>query len=54
VNDGEVLLIGGLNDSQGTDNSSGLFFLPAAWSLKSGTKVETDLVLILSATISKP
>jgi general secretion pathway protein D len=54
VNDGDVLLIGGLNDQQGTDSSAGLAFLPASWSMKSGTKTQTDLVLILSATTLKP
>lgn len=49
VGDGEVLLIGGLNDTNSTESSSGLSFLPARWSLTSGTKVQTDLVLVLSA-----
>lgn len=51
--DGEVLLIGGLNDSQKTDSKSGLFFLPDSWSVKSAQKIETDLVLVLSAKLAK-
>jgi general secretion pathway protein D len=54
VSDGDVLLIGGLNDSQDDLRSSGLSFLPAAWSLKNNTKTRTDLVLILSAKVSPP
>ena len=53
VNDGEVLLIGGLSDTQKTDNTSGLAFLPASWSMKSGGQVQTDLVLILSAKVAQ-
>jgi len=49
VGDGEVLLIGGLNDTNSTESSSGLPFLPARWSLTSGSRVQTDLVLVLSA-----
>lgn len=51
VNDGEVLLIGGLNDAQTVDNSSGFSFLPSSWAARSGTKLHTDLVLILSAQV---
>lgn len=50
---GEVLLIGGLSDSQKTDGKSGLFFLPDAWAVKSTQKTETDLVLVLSAKLAK-
>ncbi len=50
---GEVLLIGGLNDSQKTDGKSGLFFLPDSWAVKSTQKTETDLVLVLSAKLAK-
>ena len=53
VNDGEVLLIGGLNDAQTVDNSSGFSFLPSSWAARSGTKLHTDLVLILSAQIPR-
>ncbi|MGK5038781.1 type II secretion system protein GspD [Janthinobacterium sp. GB1R12] len=51
VNDGEVLLIGGLNDAQTVDSSSGFSFLPSSWAARSGTKLHTDLVLILSAQV---
>ena len=53
VNDGEVLLIGGLNDSQTVDSSSGFAFLPSSWAARSGTKLHTDLVLILSAQVPR-
>jgi type II secretory pathway component GspD/PulD (secretin) len=53
VNDGEVLLIGGLNDAQTVDSSSGFAFLPSSWAARSGTKLHTDLVLILSAQVPK-
>lgn len=52
VGDGEVLLIGGLNDSMSTESASGLAFLPASWSVNSHSKTQTDLVLILSAKSS--
>lgn len=54
VADGDVLLIGGLNDSQDDQRSNGLSFLPVAWSLKNNTKSRTDLVLVLSAKVSAP
>ncbi|WP_215406258.1 hypothetical protein [Janthinobacterium sp. JC611] len=53
VNDGEVLLIGGLNDAQTVDSSSGFSFLPSSWAARSGTKLHTDLVLILSAQVPR-
>lgn len=49
VSDGEVLLLGGLNDSQSSDSSSGLRFLPAAWAVASNNSMQTELVLVLSA-----
>ena len=52
VVDGEVLLIGGLNDRQSSNTSSALSFLPS-WASKSSTKAETDLVLVLSAKVVK-
>lgn len=52
VADGEVLLIGGLNDTQTSSSSSSLPFLPSSWSIKSGSKVQTDLVLVLSAKVA--
>jgi hypothetical protein len=50
VANGEVQLIGGLNDSQAVNSSSSLPFLPATWGGKSSNTLENDLVLILSAT----
>lgn len=52
VDDGAVLLIGGLNDSQDSKNSSALSFLPS-WAAKSSSSVRTDLVLVLSAKVVK-
>jgi type II secretory pathway component GspD/PulD (secretin) len=52
VDDGEVLVIGGLNDTQTTDSAQGFAFLPSSWTVKNGTKVQTDLVLILSAKVA--
>lgn len=52
VANGEVLLIGGLNDTQKTVSTSSLPFLPASWSSKSDSSVQTDLVLILSAKVA--
>lgn len=53
VGDGEVLLIGGLNDTQSTDSSSRWAFLPASWAAKSNTSSGSDLVLVLSAKVAK-
>lgn len=53
VENGEVLLIGGLNDAQASDANSALPFLPAQWSMRSSSKTNTDLVLILSANAVK-
>jgi type II secretory pathway component GspD/PulD (secretin) len=49
VANGEVLLIGGLNDSQAVNSLSSLPFLPATWGVRSSNTLENDLVLILSA-----
>lgn len=51
VADGEVLVIGGLNDSKVTRANAGLSFLPRSWSTRSGSETKTDLVLILSARV---
>lgn len=53
VGDGEVLLIGGLSDAQNDDRAAGLSFLPSSWSLKNRASSNTDLVLILTATVVK-
>jgi general secretion pathway protein D len=52
VSDGEVLLLGGLNDSQSSDGSSGLAFLPATWAVKSNNSTQTQFLLVLSARIN--
>ena len=51
LNDGEVIVLGGLDDSQTTNSTSALPFLPASWSLKSNDQVKTDLVLVMSARV---
>ena len=53
VDDGEVVIIGGLNNNKMVRSSSGLPFLPNSWSVASGSQVQTDLVLILSAAVVK-
>lgn len=53
VGDGDVLVIGGLTDTQVTASTAGFAFLPDAWKVKNGSTVKTDLVLILSAKASK-
>lgn len=49
LGDGEVLVIGGLNDSKSTRSKSGLSFLPSSWASRTASDSKTDLVLILSA-----
>lgn len=51
--DGQVLLIGGLDDSKLASNDSGFSFLPSSWRNKTGSNLKTDLVLILSAKVLK-
>lgn len=51
VDDGELLLIGGLNSNKTTSNSNGFSFLPRAWSVRTELHSNTDLVLILSASV---
>lgn len=51
VSDGEVLVIGGLNDSKTTRSTAGLSFLPRSWATRAGSQTKTDLVLILSARV---
>jgi type II secretory pathway component GspD/PulD (secretin) len=52
VADGEVLLIGGLNDEQAAGSSSALSFMP--WfGGRTSTTSRTDLVLVLSAKVVK-
>lgn len=51
VADGEVLIIGGLDDTKTSGGLSGVSFLPRSWSLGSSSESHTDLVLILSARV---
>lgn len=50
VDDGELLLIGGLNSNKAVSNSNGFSFLPKAWAVRSESNANTDLVLILCAS----
>jgi type II secretory pathway component GspD/PulD (secretin) len=54
VADGEVLVIGGLNDTKSTRSKSGFSFLPSTWSNRNQLESKTDLVLILSARVLSP
>lgn len=51
IDDGQVLVIGGLDDSKTSGNESGFSFLPRTWRNSSSTDSKTDLVLILSARV---
>ncbi|PMQ16345.1 type II secretion system protein GspD [Janthinobacterium sp. AD80] len=51
LKDGDVMLLGGLQDMQSSESKSGLGFLPASWSTTSGSKQQTDLVLVVSAKV---
>lgn len=53
VNDGEVVIIGGLDDTKSSYNRSGFSFLPRSWGGAASADSHTDLVLILSAKSSK-
>lgn len=53
MDDGEILIIGGLNNNKTVNNESGFSFLPKSWSLKNENSANTDLVLILSASVVK-
>ena len=53
VNDGEVLMIGGLNDTETTKSSSNLSFLPTSWASRNDSELRTDLVLLLTAKVTK-
>ncbi len=50
--DGEVLLIGGLNSSNTTTSNTGWAFLPSSWTSKADSGIQTDLVLVLSARVT--
>lgn len=51
LRDGDVMLLGGLQDTQSSESKSGLAFLPNSWVVKSGGKQQTDLVLVVSAKV---
>lgn len=53
LNDGEVVVMGGLNENKSVSSSSAISFLPKSWSMNSGSSDNTDLVLILSASIAR-
>lgn len=53
VDDGEVLLIGGLNSNKTVSNSSGFSFFPKSWAATSQSAANTDLVLVICATVVK-
>jgi general secretion pathway protein D len=51
IEDGQVLVIGGLDDSKSSGANAGFSFLPDSWGNKSATDSKTDLVLVLSARV---
>ncbi|MDK6078354.1 type II secretion system protein GspD [Massilia varians] len=51
MDDGELLLIGGLNNNKTVATSSRFSFLPKSWAARTGSNANTDLVLILSASV---
>jgi general secretion pathway protein D len=53
VDDGQVLVIGGLDDSKLNEGTSGFAFLPDTWRGRSKDDSKTDLVLVLSARVLK-
>lgn len=53
VDDGQVLIIGGLDDSKASNGQSGFSFLPKSWATEKTSNSHTDLVLILSARVLK-
>lgn len=46
--DGDVILLGGLTDSKDNEAASGLSFLPAFMTSKSGDSARTEILLVLS------
>lgn len=52
VADGEVVIIGGLDDTKSSAGRSGFSFLPRSWAGGASSDSHTDLVLILSAKAS--
>jgi type II secretory pathway component GspD/PulD (secretin) len=53
MDDGELLLIGGLNNNKVVANTTAFSFLPKSWSARSNSLANTDLVLVLSASVIK-
>jgi type II secretory pathway component GspD/PulD (secretin) len=51
MKDGDVILLGGLQDTQASESKSGLAFLPSSWSTGTDSKQQTDLVLVVSAKV---
>ncbi len=49
VNDGDIILIGGLADNKDTDANTGLSFMPSWLSSSSKENTKTDIVIILQA-----
>ncbi|MDY4376406.1 type II secretion system protein GspD [Pectobacterium brasiliense] len=49
VNDGDIILIGGLADNKSTDQNTGLSFLPSVFSTKGSEQSKTDIVVVLQA-----
>jgi general secretion pathway protein D len=53
LDDGQVLIIGGLDDSKASSGEAGFSFLPKSWKTSKSSNSHTDLVLILSARVLK-
>jgi len=51
IKNGDVILLGGLQDTQASASQSGLSFLPSSWSAGTDSKQQTDLVLVVSAKV---
>lgn len=48
VSDGDLILLGGLDEEKSTDNSSGLSFLPDFMRATSNEQIKTEIVLMLN------
>ncbi|OFA02619.1 type II secretion system protein GspD [Duganella sp. HH101] len=53
MNDGEILIIGGLSSNKSVASSTGLSFLPKSWAVPSTANSNTDLVLVLAVQIQE-
>lgn len=51
LGDGDVMIVGGLEDAADSAERSGLSFLPKSWSGSARSNKKTDLVLVLSAKV---